>query len=152
MDFASHDASARASPDKTILQGKNLAPTAAQMGGYQDRPGARKRCLVYIAGPLTLNGTHRNVHAACAIWEQFRLNDVIAICPHWSSIQDMVLPICYDSWIKYDFDLIPHCSAIFRMPGDSPGADQETALADRLGIPVFHDFARCTQYLRSIEA
>lgn len=33
--------------------------------------------------------------------------------------------------------LLQHCDAVLRLPGDSRGADQDVAIAQRRGIPVF---------------
>lgn len=34
--------------------------------------------------------------------------------------------------------LLEHCDAVLRMPGESTGADQDVAIANRRGIPVYH--------------
>ncbi len=34
--------------------------------------------------------------------------------------------------------LLRHCDAVLRMPGESRGADQDVAIAQRRGIPVYH--------------
>lgn len=34
--------------------------------------------------------------------------------------------------------LLQHCDAVLRLPGDSRGADQDVAIAQRRGIPVYH--------------
>jgi hypothetical protein len=35
--------------------------------------------------------------------------------------------------------LLHHCDAVLRLPGASTGADQDVAIARRLGLPVYHD-------------
>ncbi|MYV90118.1 DUF4406 domain-containing protein [Streptomyces sp. SID1034] len=35
--------------------------------------------------------------------------------------------------------LLAHCDAVLRLPGDSTGADQDVAIAQRRGLPVYHD-------------
>ncbi|PZR51779.1 DUF4406 domain-containing protein [Xylanimonas oleitrophica] len=37
--------------------------------------------------------------------------------------------------------LLQHCDAVLRLPGESRGADQDVAIAQRLGLPVYHDVA-----------
>ena len=37
--------------------------------------------------------------------------------------------------------LLQHCDAVLRLPGQSAGADQDVATAQRLGLPVYHDVA-----------
>ena len=34
--------------------------------------------------------------------------------------------------------LLQHCDAVLRLPGDSRGADQDVAIAQGLGIPVYY--------------
>jgi hypothetical protein len=34
--------------------------------------------------------------------------------------------------------LLEHCDAVLRLPGESTGADQDVAIAQRRGIPVYH--------------
>jgi hypothetical protein len=34
--------------------------------------------------------------------------------------------------------LLEHCDAVLRLPGESAGADQDVAIAERRGIPVYH--------------
>ena len=35
--------------------------------------------------------------------------------------------------------LLQHCDAVLRLPGESTGADQDVAIAQERGIPVYHD-------------
>ena len=35
--------------------------------------------------------------------------------------------------------LLQHCDGVLRLPGQSAGADQDVATAERLGLPVYHD-------------
>ncbi|MFC5064548.1 DUF4406 domain-containing protein [Actinomycetospora atypica] len=34
--------------------------------------------------------------------------------------------------------LLEHCDAVLRLPGESAGADQDVAIAERRGLPVYH--------------
>jgi len=34
--------------------------------------------------------------------------------------------------------LLEHCDAVLRLPGESTGADQDVAIAQRRGLPVYH--------------
>jgi hypothetical protein len=38
--------------------------------------------------------------------------------------------------------LLQHCDAVLRLPGESVGADQDVATAERLGLPVYYDIAQ----------
>ena len=34
--------------------------------------------------------------------------------------------------------LLAHCDAVLRLPGESVGADQDVAIAEQRGLPVYH--------------
>jgi hypothetical protein len=34
--------------------------------------------------------------------------------------------------------LLQHCDAVLRLPGESKGADQDVAIAQERGLPIFH--------------
>lgn len=37
--------------------------------------------------------------------------------------------------------LLDRCDAVLRLPGESSGADQDVAIAERRGLPVYYDIA-----------
>jgi hypothetical protein len=43
------------------------------------------------------------------------------------------------AWLAADKEIVSRCDAVLRLPGESTGADIETAHATACGIPVFHD-------------
>lgn len=97
---------------------------------------------IYLSGPMS-SDMCSNTHRACYLWR--RLQDryrgrVVFICPQWSMLQDTVYPMPYEHWIQYDLDLLtalpPASGAVFRMHGESAGADREVAKAKELGIDV----------------
>jgi hypothetical protein len=45
----------------------------------------------------------------------------------------------HEMWLKCDLEIVRRCDAVFRVPGESVGADMETAEAARRGIPVYTD-------------
>ncbi|MFI2103529.1 DUF4406 domain-containing protein [Isoptericola sp. NPDC019693] len=45
--------------------------------------------------------------------------------------------------------LLEHCDAVLRLPGESTGADQDVAIAESLGLPVYRDIAEIP---RGVEA
>lgn len=98
--------------------------------------------LVYVAGPITNPNPMQNTHTALVLGRRM-LSDgyVVPFLPQLSVVWEMVTPdIGYEAWLAYDFDVIRHCQALFRIEGHSPGADREVAFAiDVLDIPVFDD-------------
>lgn len=51
----------------------------------------------------------------------------------------MIFPHDYEYWMSYDASIIEHCDGLFRMKGESLGADREVRQAESLGIPIFDD-------------
>ena len=45
--------------------------------------------------------------------------------------------------------LLEHCDGVLRLPGESTGADQDVAIAQRRGIPVYHDIEEIPGYRAS---
>ncbi len=95
--------------------------------------------LVYIAGPYTKPDPVINTRVALGMWDTLWDSDLICpYVPHLSLLQHMLHPRDWSEWLEYDFRVIDHCQALFRIPGESKGADQEVAHATALGLPVFH--------------
>ena len=92
--------------------------------------------LVYVAGPISSNPMH-GAHDACEVGSRLLAIGVLPVLPHLTVLWDMIDPHDYEDWMAYDFGLIDHCQALYRMAGASPGADREVAYAESLGLPVF---------------
>jgi hypothetical protein len=45
----------------------------------------------------------------------------------------------YETWLEMCFVQLSRCDALFRMAGESAGADREVAFAKERGIPVFYN-------------
>lgn len=71
----------------------------------------------------------------------------VPFLPQLSIVADMIEHNDYETWLDYDFDIIWHCAAVFRLPGESPGADRECAFAKERGIPTFTDITALKEYL-----
>lgn len=96
--------------------------------------------LVYIAGPYTNPDPVLNTHKA--IWWGTRLADqgyCTPIIPHLTMLWHTVDPHPLEFWYAYDLEVMARCDIVFRIPGDSTGADAEVKEAKRLGIPVAYD-------------
>jgi len=116
------------------------------------------RMWIYIAGPYSQPNPVVNAREACLMYDRIRNSapPALVICPHWSMTQEMVKPKPHEYWMEHDLRLIrtlyaselPGC--IFRIGGDSEGADMETELAGDLGIPVYRNFATMMLWAASI--
>ena len=59
--------------------------------------------------------------------------------PHLSYHWHVMFPRPYEDWMADDFEVIARCDALYRMDGESPGADREVAFATEHAIPVLRD-------------
>lgn len=100
-----------------------------------------RKPLVYVAGPITRD-PFGCVRQAIGAYNALREQGCVPFLPQLSVIHEMVEHVPYDEWLSYDFDMIRHCDALLRLPGESPGADLEVAFARSLGIDVFFDYVK----------
>lgn len=73
---------------------------------------------------------------------------VWAIADRKSSLPD----VAHADWLGMDLEWVAVSHAVLRLPGESTGADLETAHAERHGIPVFHDLAALVGYFAAARA
>jgi hypothetical protein len=93
---------------------------------------------VYVAGPYSGNEL-TNVNLAILqadILIEFGFNPFV---PHLSHYQHALYPRHYEDWMRIDLDWVSVAEVVYRLPGESSGADREVALAHKLGIPVVYD-------------
>jgi hypothetical protein len=111
---------------------------------------------VYIAGPLT-GGPHapwpagrreHNVNVAAALAAELIDRGFQPFVPHLSHYIDRLspVPISYETWMQQDFEWLSLCDCLYRLPGESPGADREVDYAREHGIPVFQSVAEVEQF------
>jgi len=98
-----------------------------------------QRPFFYIAGPITLGNPMHSTKRAIEIAD--RITSIGGVChvPHLSILWDTVSPKEWDYWINMDLEIILRADAVFRMEGESRGADIEVDFAIRQGIPVFYE-------------
>lgn len=92
--------------------------------------------LVYVAGPMSSNPLAA-VRTSLPCFRILRNAGAIPFMPQWSVIAEIVEPWPYEQYMDYDFDIIRRCDGLVRLPGASPGADREWALAEERGMPRF---------------
>ncbi len=91
----------------------------------------------YVAGPYSSAPTE-NTHAAIAAGDQLLRMGYVPFIPHLSHYWDAQHPHDYADWLDWCLEWVKVCDAVLRLPGDSPGADDECEMAYGLDIPVFH--------------
>lgn len=111
----------------------------------------RKR--VYIACPISNGDKERSVEtrtlnlkrateAFDALWKLglAPMNPAFSAChPHWEAVP-------YRVWTEIDKPWVLSSDAVYRVPGESVGADEECDLAFQNGIPVFHELLVLAAY------
>ncbi len=92
--------------------------------------------IIYIASPYTLGDVAANV--AVQIEAAHKIMDAghCPVAPLLSHYLHIHRQRHYQDWIDIDLALIPKMDIVLRLPGKSSGADGETALAEKLGMPV----------------
>jgi nucleoside 2-deoxyribosyltransferase len=99
---------------------------------YEDRP------LVYIAGPYSRPDPVANTNAVIALASELVDEGLVTpLVPHLTMLWHAVSPRPLDFWYAYDVALLRRCDALFRIEGESTGADMEVDFAKAHGIPVF---------------
>ncbi len=94
---------------------------------------------VYIASPYTIGDVASNVRVQMDVADKLITLGFAPFIPLLSHFQHMVHPRPYEDWARLDFEWIKSCDCLLRLPGESKGADNEVAFAERRGIPVFYE-------------
>jgi hypothetical protein len=92
--------------------------------------------IVYVAGPYSQGDVAINVRTAMEVG--MRINDAghYAVIPHLTHFLHMTFPKPYEYWLKLDNRILPRCTSLYKIPGESSGADKEKFLAQKLGLII----------------
>ena len=97
-----------------------------------------KKPVIYLAGPYTnpdpIINTHDTIQVATRIYEE---GWCVPFVPHLTLLWHMVTPRPLEFWYDLDLAHMETCDAVWRLPGESSGADAEVAHAKEIGMPVF---------------
>lgn len=95
---------------------------------------------VYLAGPYTNPDPVANTRAAVLFGAKLRDRyNCRVFVPHFSLFEHFIAPQPYERWLEIDMDWMPLCDVLYRMPGESSGADAEVGRAREFGIQVIYD-------------
>lgn len=108
-----------------------------------------RRPWVYIASPYSKGNTARNVRSQMDTFDILLPMGVVPIAPLWSHFQDIVNPLRYSEWLKYDLEIVKRCDAVLRQGGDSRGADREVRAFRKAGKPVFRNFDEVEDWVKN---
>jgi uncharacterized protein DUF4406 len=94
--------------------------------------------LVYLAGPYAKPDPVVNTRNAITVAERLAESGrVVCHIPHLTLLHHLVAPHPVDHWYAWDLAVLSRCDAVYRMPGQSTGADREAAFGEQMGVPVF---------------
>jgi hypothetical protein len=103
---------------------------------------------VYIAGPYTNGGVVHNIQVAIDWAETIMERGFIPYIPHLTHLWDIYSPHPYDEWLEFDLHWLDKCDAVFRIVGESVGADKEVEYAKEHNIPVFDSVPELMKYAK----
>lgn len=108
----------------------------------------KPKIKIYIASPYTLGDVAVNVKAQIDAFAELMDAGFAPHAPLYSHFQHMTHPRPYQMWLTLDFEWLPVCDCLVRLPGESAGADSEVALAEQLGLPIFYSVKEAIEYYK----
>lgn len=96
------------------------------------------RPKVYVAGPYTKGDVAINVRNAFKAANELADLGFAPFVPHYTHFWHLLFPREYEFWLDLDIQFLRCCDALYRIPGDSVGADNEVKIAIEANIPVFY--------------
>ena len=102
--------------------------------GYRLRMARLPR--VYIAGPISKGDLWRNVEKGIRVYNRLLDAGYEAYLPHFNVYADRLKRRSWADWMKIDAGWLKLCDVVWRIEGDSVGADCECKAAGKLGMPV----------------
>ena len=106
--------------------------------------------LVYLAGPYTKPDPAINTRAAILLGAEIRDRFGVRVyVPHFSHFEHLLQPKMWSQWLEIDFSWVEAADVVYRMPGESVGADEEVSLAKQAGIPVVYSIESLADFLLS---
>ena len=97
----------------------------------------------YIAGPYSGPDVCENVRNAIMTSDLLIDAGLAPFCPHLMHYQNIITPRSYQEWMSQCFEWISVCNCLIRLPGDSPGADQEVDYAKQCGLRIYYHLHDC---------
>jgi len=101
---------------------------------------------VYIASPYSLGDQAKNVRRQIDCADKLMYLGFVPYAPLMSHFHHLVYPHPIEDWYKLDNEWVRACHYLLRLSGKSKGADDEVALAEELGIPVFYSIGELFMY------
>lgn len=103
------------------------------------------RCypFVYIAGPIRsdpITGARRALEVGGRMVKEDRAVPIVVHAFYLVNLMGVAgFPTEPEEWLHLDAEYIKRADAVYRISGESPGADRECEFAEGIGIPVFNE-------------
>lgn len=104
--------------------------------------------FIYVAGPYTKGDVAVNVKNAVMVGNNLRSLGFTPFIPHLTHFWHLIQPHDIDYWYAYDMEWLEKCDALFRIKGESTGADLEESVAYEIGTPIFYSFEEIMRWGR----
>ena len=97
---------------------------------------------VYVAHPITIGGPDKNMRKMIdACQEVWKLGHY-AYGAFGNLIWEVVYPKNEKEYLDHDIAWLKKCDIVWRIPGESKGADYEVKIAKELGIKVVYNLTQ----------
>lgn len=107
-----------------------------------------KPLKVYIAGPLFTSGAiDDNIRKAIDVGYKIRMAGAVPIVPHLFFFWDLMRPQPREFWLEMDELLVRDSDVLFRLEGESVGADDEMEWAEDEAVPIFEVLRELFDYI-----
>ena len=106
---------------------------------------------VYIAGPYSKGDKEQNVRNAIDAADIVSRLGLIPYIPHLSYYWDLRRNHSYEFWMNQCLQWLLSCDIVFRIKGESPGADLEVEMAKKNNMPVFTDIFELTDFVHHLK-
>ena len=93
---------------------------------------------IYVASKYSNGDKEENVHKAIEVAEALSQKGWCPFIPVLTHYWDKLYYHLYEFWLEQDNEWLPYCDAIFRVEGESLGADKEVSFAKVIGMTVYH--------------
>jgi hypothetical protein len=103
------------------------------------RAAVRSKRRIYISGPISKGDLASNFNQAADAQHKLIAMGFSVMNPMLSIRLPGCEKISHAEWIAQDLPWVYVSHAVLRLPGESVGADEETAFAEECGIQVFTD-------------
>lgn len=95
--------------------------------------------VIYTAGPITHGDPIRNYRQGENAHRELMKAGFSVICPQLTMLLAHAKQFSHREWIDTCRPVVQRVDAVLRLPGFSPGSDEEEAIAREAGVPVFYD-------------